>query len=218
MSSTQDIWRVSVKNLAVFLRVSVTRRAVRPVRGLMIGSFGLGMVSLQQIFIRYLSITFRLLSPQSSRFIERFVPIRELTPLWHAGESKPGGEPQFFQGTDADPVNVDLLPYEAMAHRCRMSVMVVVPPLSECHEGHPPVVARIVVCFEAATAPDVRSRVDETRGMPRKDDSHADPPQNDGPAACPIKYGEKKYLRYEIPSRYPEMKRIFRKVRHVACL
>ena len=116
MSSTQDIWRVSVKNLAVFLRVSVTSRAVRPVRGLMIGSLGLGMVSLQQIFIRYLSVTFRLLSPQSSRFIERFVPIRGLTPLWHAGESEPGGEPQFFQGTDADPVNVDLIPCEAMAH------------------------------------------------------------------------------------------------------
>jgi hypothetical protein len=40
---TQEIWRVSVKNFAVFLRVSVTNRAVRPECGLIVGLSGFAM-------------------------------------------------------------------------------------------------------------------------------------------------------------------------------
>ena len=54
------------------------------------------------------------------------------------------GQAEPPQRADADPVQVELVPGQAVTRRHRVGVMVVVPPLAEGEERHPPVVGRVV--------------------------------------------------------------------------
>src|SRR6266545_3112543 len=87
------------------------------------------------------------------------------------------------QGTDADPVQIQLVPGEAVTGRNRVRVMVVVPPLAEGEERHPPVVGRVIARREAARAPDVRRRVDEPCRVEADGRAEEDAPEDVGNAA-----------------------------------
>src|SRR5947209_3255994 len=90
---------------------------------------------------------------------------------------------QELQQTYAPPVDVNLVPGEAVTRRCRMRVMIVVPALAESQERDPPTVGRIIVGGEPASAPHVRSRVDQPCRVQVKDYAKEDAPHQDGPAA-----------------------------------
>src|SRR5687767_3150862 len=66
------------------------------------------------------------------------------------GELEVPGQPQCLQRANADPVEVDLVPREAVTRAGRVRVMVVVPALAKRQQRHPPVVGRIIAGVEPA--------------------------------------------------------------------
>ena len=72
--------------------------------------------------------------------------------------------PSDLQRADADPVDVELVPGQAVAGAGRVRVVVVVPAFAEGQQRHPPVVGRVVARLEAARAPQVRRRVHQPGG------------------------------------------------------
>src|SRR5271169_5810807 len=75
------------------------------------------------------------------------------------------GEADFGEEPDAVVVDVELVPGETVARADGMGVVVVVPAFASGEESDPPVVAGVVLGFEAALAPEVRGGVDEPCGV-----------------------------------------------------
>src|SRR5688572_30393710 len=88
------------------------------------------------------------------------------------------GEPERLQRADGQPVEVELVPGQAVTGRGRMRVVVVVPPLAEGKQRHPPVVRRIVARREPAGSPDVRRRVHEPGAVQAEGRAEEDAPEH----------------------------------------
>src|ERR1700691_1011384 len=93
------------------------------------------------------------------------------------------GEADPFKKPDAQVVDVELVPLEAVARGDRMRMVVVVPAFTTGDEGDPPVVARVIAGLEAAGSPHVGCGVDEPGGVETERGAQEDPPQDAGPAA-----------------------------------
>jgi hypothetical protein len=51
-----------------------------------------------------------------------------------------GRKSKALENPDGVPVKVDFIPHQSVSSRGRVSVMVVMPPISETQQGHPPIV------------------------------------------------------------------------------
>ena len=74
-------------------------------------------------------------------------------------------EAELFERPNAVPVQVDLIPPESMPGRSRVSVVVVVPALSECEQRDPPIVRRMITRGKWTGTPQVRRGIDEPCGV-----------------------------------------------------
>ena len=109
-------------------------------------------------------------------------------------------EADFAEEPDAVVVDVELVPLEAVARADRMGVVVVVPAFAAGEQSDPPVVAGVVLGFEAALAPEVSGGVDEPGGVEAESDAEEGSPEKhsegsddvvagsgDGCAECDLK-------------------------------
>src|SRR6185503_13062862 len=62
-----------------------------------------------------------------------------------------------------------------------MSVMVVVPSLTECQQRYPPAIARIVIGFESLCSPKMGSRIDEPGGVEHQRQPEKNAPKQHAP-------------------------------------
>lgn len=69
------------------------------------------------------------------------------------------GQTHLFEQPDTVVVDVELVPGEAVAGADGVGVVVVVPAFAAGEDGDPPVVAGVVLGFEAALAPEMRGGV-----------------------------------------------------------
>ena len=86
--------------------------------------------------------------------------------------------PILLEEPDAVVVDVELVPGEAVARADRVGVVVVVPAFAAGEESDPPVVAGVVLGFEAALAPEVGGGVDEPGGVQADGDAKEGSPEN----------------------------------------
>src|SRR5579871_619045 len=73
--------------------------------------------------------------------------------------------------------DVNFPPEEALASRCHVMVMIVVPALAERHEGEEPVVAAGVGGFVAARTEEMRKRIDGEGVVPEERCAQAEAPE-----------------------------------------
>jgi hypothetical protein len=93
------------------------------------------------------------------------------------------GETDFGEEPDAVVVDVELVPFEAVAGADGVGVVVVVPAFAAGEDGDPPVVAGVVLGLEAALAPEVRGGVDEPGGVESNGDPEEGSPENHAESA-----------------------------------
>ncbi len=93
------------------------------------------------------------------------------------------GDAEELQNGDLDPGDIQLIPGQAVAGRRGMRMVIVVPAFAKGEQRHPPAIAGIVACGEAAPAPEVSSGVDQPGGMQADHHAHADSPEKQGGSA-----------------------------------
>ena len=86
--------------------------------------------------------------------------------------------PSLREEPDAVVVDVELVPGEAVARADGVGVVVVVPAFAAGEQSDPPVVAGVVLGFEAARAPEVGGGVDEPGGVQADDDAEEGSPEH----------------------------------------
>ena len=79
---------------------------------------------------------------------------------------------------DAVVVDVDLVPFEAVACADGVGVVVVVPAFAAGEQSDPPVIAGVVLGLEAALAPEMRCGVDQPGGVKAEGDAKEGSPEN----------------------------------------
>jgi hypothetical protein len=62
---------------------------------------------------------------------------------------------QLAEQPDAVIVEIELIPFKAVARGCGIGVMIVVPPFASGHQGHPPQIARVIAGGKTPRAPHV---------------------------------------------------------------
>ena len=62
-------------------------------------------------------------------------------------------EPDAMERVDAEPIDIQLVPGEAVADAAWIGVVVVMPALAKRQQGYPPVVGRIVAGSESGGCP-----------------------------------------------------------------
>jgi hypothetical protein len=87
-------------------------------------------------------------------------------------------EADFAEEPDAVVVDVELVPFEAVAGADGMGVVVVVPAFAAGEESDPPVIAGVVLGLEAALAPEVGGGVDEPGGVETEGNAEEGSPQD----------------------------------------
>jgi hypothetical protein len=87
-------------------------------------------------------------------------------------------EADFAEEPDAVVVDVELVPGETVARADGVGVVVVVPAFAAGEESDPPVVAGVVLGFEAALAPEVGGGVDEPGGVEAEGDAEEGSPED----------------------------------------
>src|SRR5579884_2003774 len=92
----------------------------------------------------------------------------------------------FFKQPDAVIIRVEFIPFQSVARRDGMSVVVVVPAFASGQQGHPPVVARIIAGGEAAGTPHMRGGIDKPCSVKSNNNSKEDAPEHPAPSS----YGE----------------------------
>src|SRR5437588_2679287 len=126
------------------------------------------------------------------------------------------GKPQQLERADAPPVDINLVPREAVACGARVRVVVVVPALAECHQGDEQVISRVVSGLEPTRPPHVRRRVDQPSRVQAHNGAQEDGPKEDRPAAEDEKRGPEHDLREIVPARNPDVEATFEQVGRVA--
>src|SRR2546423_7785194 len=121
-----------------------------------------------------------------------------------------------FERSYAAPVDVNLVPGEAVACGARVRVVVVVPALAERHQGDEQVVRRVVRGLEPARPPDVRRRVDQPSRVQSDDRAQEDAPEEDRPAAEDEERDPEQDEREEVPARNPDVEATLEQVGRVA--
>src|SRR5947209_2630561 len=117
-------------------------------------------------------------------------------------------QPEQLECADAPPVDIYLVPSEAVARRARVRVVVVVPPFAERHQGDEQVIGRVVGGLEPPRPPHVRRRVDEPRRVQPNDGAQEDAPQEDRPAAEDKQRDSQRDEREKVPARNPDLEAI----------
>src|SRR5271165_2991632 len=134
------------------------------------------------------------------------------------------GQMQLLQDPDAVPVQVNLIPAQAVARRSGMGVMIVVPAFAEREHGHHEVIRGGVAGNETARAPDVRCRIHQPSGMQTQSGAQEDSPEYARKAAmdaapeCSAKSVQKSRQDddgYVMIFGDPYMKLVFGQIRHV---
>jgi hypothetical protein len=87
-------------------------------------------------------------------------------------------EAELAEHPDAVVVDVELVPGEAVASTDWMGVVVIVPAFAAGEDGDPPVVAGVVLGFEAALAPEVSCGVDQPGGVKADGDPKEGSPED----------------------------------------
>src|SRR5271155_3881016 len=88
-----------------------------------------------------------------------------------------GHKPDLLEHPNGVPVKVEFVPPQSVSGRNRGGVMVVMPPVSETYQCHPPVVGRGISGIKAARPPDMRHGVDQPRRMKSNNGAQESAPQ-----------------------------------------
>lgn len=88
-----------------------------------------------------------------------------------------------FEQADRDPVDVDLVPGQAVTCGTRVSMVVIVPAFAPGDRGDQAVVSRIVACLEPARSPQMSCGINQPRKVPADDGFQEYAPQDHRPAA-----------------------------------
>src|SRR5580658_7195763 len=89
-----------------------------------------------------------------------------------------GDESELLEHPYGVPVEVDFVPPQPVPGRNRIGVMVVMPPISETYQCHPPIVGGCISGLKAARPPNVRYRVDQPCRMKSHDGPQESAPQH----------------------------------------
>jgi len=84
---------------------------------------------------------------------------------------------ELLKRPDTVPVEVNLVPFQAVARADGMRMMIVMPALSPREEGDPPTVGGVIAGNEAARAPGVRGGIHEPCGMQANDGAQENSPK-----------------------------------------
>src|SRR5271155_503104 len=88
-----------------------------------------------------------------------------------------GRKSDLLEHPNGVPVEVEFVPPQPVSGRNRVGVMVVMPPISETYECHPPIVGRCISGLKAARPQNRRHRVDEPCRMKSHDGAEESAPQ-----------------------------------------
>ena len=124
--------------------------------------------------------------------------------------------PSACKRADAEPVEVELIPGQAVAGRHRMRVMIVVPALAEGEHRHPPVVRRIIARLESSRAPEVRGRVHQPCAVQAKRRAEEHRPEHVRDTAKREQREPDDDLRDPVPLGERDVERVAAQVGHVA--
>jgi hypothetical protein len=93
------------------------------------------------------------------------------------------GEAKLLEDPDAVPIDIRLVPFQAVASGSRMGVMIIVPALAEGEESDKEIVGGMIAGGEAARTPDVRGGIDEPGGVEAENGAEKDAPEEKRPSA-----------------------------------
>src|SRR5580692_5734564 len=93
-----------------------------------------------------------------------------------------GYQPELLENPNGVPVEINFVPTQTMPSRNRVGVMVVMPPISETHHGHPPIVGGGIAGLEAARPPNMRGGVDDPGRMKPHNGAKENAPQHQAKA------------------------------------
>eukprot|EP00444_Apocalathium_aciculiferum_P055833 CAMPEP_0183599424 /NCGR_PEP_ID=MMETSP0371-20130417/179427_1 /TAXON_ID=268820 /ORGANISM="Peridinium aciculiferum, Strain PAER-2" /LENGTH=503 /DNA_ID=CAMNT_0025811491 /DNA_START=779 /DNA_END=2292 /DNA_ORIENTATION=+ len=102
------------------------------------------------------------------------------------------GQAQEAQGPDGVPCEVDLPPLQPVSARVLKSVVVVVPPLTECQQADEPIVHGVVLGVPILEAPDMGHGVDHPRDVPDPDHAEEEAPHDEGQPSEGV-HGDNRY-------------------------
>ncbi len=126
-------------------------------------------------------------------------------------------EPQLFERPDAVPIEVDLVPREAVARRNRVRMVIVVPAFAEGEQSHPPAIRRKIAGLKAPRTDHVRGRIDQPRRMKTEDGAEEDPPHDKGHSSDGEKHNAKHDHGHVMVFRDPDVKFVLGQIGNVMC-
>src|SRR5690349_6582502 len=121
-------------------------------------------------------------------------------------------EAKHSQSANAIPVQVDLIPSQAVTGRLGNSVMVVVPAFAKGQQGDPKTVFGSVVGEEATRAPHMRGGIYKPGGVQADNSSQEEAPQKAGEAAQRKDNYSQETERNPMPFGNPKMELVFTQI------
>src|SRR5271170_5843262 len=127
-----------------------------------------------------------------------------------------GHKSELLEHPNGVPVEVEFVPPQPVSGRDRVGVMIVMPPISETYECHPPIVGRCISGLKAARPPNMRHRVDQPCRMKSHDGAEESAPQYQ-PEPADSEQRESEDSRWnKVIFRQPDVNLVFRQIGDVA--